>query len=567
MKFWGGLRQGAAQPAPIVDFAEETRLEAVELRRQLSIAHSTIAHLRREQDHHDALARENVGLNNRLRALEDTVAHLRLADSCHADLARENLGLRNQIQALTGTVSHLRHVEEQYAVLASENIEMRKRVDALSAMIAERTQIAKERTEVDATDASREAVALRDRLQIADTTISNLRLLEDSHARLASENASLHEKIEARDASIASLASANENARAGVLAFVEAVQGALFETTEPTKQSQYAATLILGNRPPLDAVKTLINLSDPSHGARPFQYMVPFLAETVRYPLEWPASMEPLRVVDVGSQSLDSEDHIHAPLQKAAPVTTIGFDPFVTPPDGQETSDETMPNGGVIRTYPYLLGDGGDVTFYINRMDTTSSTLPANLELARPFGLLELALECVETRLLPTRRMDDVLTDNIPVDFLKIDVQGAAHNVLAGAPKLLARALVCHIEAEFAPVYVGERLFADVDQLMRAAGFGFLDFYNLGRQRYAAFDTSPRRAFHRGRTLWADCVYIRSLDDLAGLSDDELFRAALIVSQCYNKQDLAAEMLRIRDARMGENLSAAFIAGLDRAKQ
>ena len=108
----------------------------------------------------------------------------------------------------------------------------------------------------------------------------------------------------------------------------------------------------------------------------------------------------------------------------------------------------------------------------------------------------------------------------------------------------LAKTLVCHVEVEFAPVYDGEPLFADVDACLRQAGFCFVDFYNLGRQRYVSFESSPRRAFHRGRTLWGDCIYIRSLDDPDALTDDELFRTALIVHACYNKQDLAAELLR-----------------------
>jgi Methyltransferase FkbM domain len=203
------------------------------------------------------------------------------------------------------------------------------------------------------------------------------------------------------------------------------------------------------------------------------------------------------------------------------------------------------------------------VTFHINRYDPTSSVLPANHQLTRQFGLLDLAVETIETRKLSSRRIDDVLATDGPaarVDLLKIDVQGSALVVLQNGPKVLANTLICHVEAEFSPVYVGENLFGEIDALLRAAGFCFVDFFSLGRQRYASFETSPDRAFHRGRTLWADCVYVRHLDTDCALSADDLFRAAYIVHCCYNKQDLAAELLRRRDDMTGTALFKDYLA-------
>ena len=124
------------------------------------------------------------------------------------------------------------------------------------------------------------------------------------------------------------------------------------------------------------------------------------------------------------------------------------------------------PDGRVIHVYPYLIADGTEVTFHINHFDATSSILASNHTLTQPFGLLDKAVETVSTQRLPSWRLDDVLADETAVDLLKIDVQGAAHIVLDGARALLCRTLVCHVEAEFAPVY-GERLFADIDTLLR----------------------------------------------------------------------------------------------------
>jgi hypothetical protein len=271
--------------------------------------------------------------------------------------------------------------------------------------------------------------------------------------------------------------------------------------------------------------------------------------------------MPPLRIVDVGSQELAWEEDMYAQLRRVAPAEITGFDPFAQEASGDSSEPVSVwrPDGTLIHTYSVVVADGSPVTLRINRLDPTSSIFTSNLGLARQFGRLGTALETVETRGFASVRLDDLLPE-VRVDLLKVDVQGASHVVLANSPRILANTLVCHVEAEFAPIYDGERLFADIDTLLREAGFCFVDFYSLGRQRYERFEQSPVRSFHRGRTLWADCIYIRDLDTPDGLTDDELYRGALIVHACYNKQDLAAELLGRLEARRRSVVVTAFSA-------
>jgi FkbM family methyltransferase len=383
--------------------------------------------------------------------------------------------------------------------------------------------------------------ALSGELERARENVIHLRRVEDAYAAARRE---LKAAEDARDLRAAEL----DAARRGAQTFVDFWQRVLFETDGTTDQSRLAATLVSGNRPVDESLETLVNLSEAVHGARPFQFIVPFLAASRPFPRPWPTNMAPLRIVDVGSQELATEEDVYAPLRRAAPAEVIGFDPFAQAAAGQGVG-VSRPDGAKVYTYRSVVADGNPATLHVNRYDPTSSIFPSNLKLAAQFGMLAAALETIETREFSSMRLDDILPD-VQVDFLKIDVQGAARLVLANAPRVLSKTLVCHVEVEFAPVYDGEPLFADVDACLREAGFCFVDFYNLGRQRYVSFESSPHRAFHRGRTLWGDCIYIRSLDDPDALTGDELFRTALIVHACYNKQDLAAELLgRIDDRK------------------
>lgn len=489
------------------------------------------------------------------RRLSVLVEDARNAVASGSIIYRESLQagveMRRQLDIAATTITHLRQLEARYDSMASEWDEMhrqldlaatasqdlRRQLDAATARIRDLSETASQCEAIAAHCAD-----MRRQLDTATSTIAHLRRIE---------------------AHFDALCAKDYHSTHGTQAFVDEFQRILFDVRETTPQSRSAAVLVSGDRPAEDAIATLVNLSEPAHGARPFQYIVPFLTQPVPFPLPWQPHMTPLRVIDIGSQALDFESDMFAPLRNAALVKVVGFDPFAPPsdlPDG--AVDVQRPDGGTIRTYPHLLADGGVVTFHINRFDATSSILPSNRALTGPLGLLDLALETVDTQKVQSRRLDDVLSDEVAVDLLKIDVQGAAHTVLDHGRAVLARTLVCHVEAEFAPLYLGERLFADIDILLRAAGFSFVDFFTLGRQRFASFEQSPARAFHRGRTLWADCIYLRGLDNPRGLTADDLFRQALIVHACYNKQDLATELLRRADALTGGALGEAYVSGL-----
>ena len=62
-----------------------------------------------------------------------------------------------------------------------------------------------------------------------------------------------------------------------------------------------------------------------------------------------------------------------------------------------------------------------------------------------------------------------------PVDFLKVDVQGAEHLVFAGATETLKTVKMVWCEVSFRPLYVGSSLFGDIYEQMYAAGFGMFE--------------------------------------------------------------------------------------------
>jgi hypothetical protein len=97
------------------------------------------------------------------------------------------------------------------------------------------------------------------------------------------------------------------------------------------------------------------------------------------------------------------------------------------------------------------------------------------------------------------RRLDDIFSgiDLAGDILLKLDVQGAEDQVLAGATQVLAKSQVVISEVSFDVLYQNQPLFAQVHARLRKAGF--------------AFHGTLSQLFHPGdgRILQADAIFLR----------------------------------------------------------
>lgn len=235
------------------------------------------------------------------------------------------------------------------------------------------------------------------------------------------------------------------------------------------------------------------------------------------------------RVVDVGAQSLGDGSHPYSPLAAITPVDIVGFDPLASrlaERAQRERSD------GSLTLLPYAIGDGAEHTLYVNNDDATSSLLPFDRESNARFNHLS-TLETVRTEQVTTHRLDDVLPVG-PVDFLKLDVQGAELMVLRGGPATVAAAAVVHCEVEFAPIYARQPLYPEIHGELAAHGFALIDLLNLARYHYV----TASEAATNDRLLWADAVFFRDTDE-----PETLFVQALIAAGVYAKPTLAEHLL------------------------
>ena len=278
-----------------------------------------------------------------------------------------------------------------------------------------------------------------------------------------------------------------------------------------------AKELLLQGLSARDAVATLINRKSHLIHTHQFRSARRLIQPEVPFPLvkELKKSLGELTILDIGSEIIDEGD-IYGPLAEHWACRIVGFDPFVEKDlqsNGQNAPGKASARSYEVETLPNFVGEGGEATFHINKFGPTSSLKDTNHDLADRFGLLGEALKTEETVKVETHKLDDLLASRSSepehYDFLKIDVQGSTFDVLKGAKKALNKTLVCQLEAEFSELYLGEKLFPEIYNIMSRAGFELIDLCNLGHERYGIFDAVPQHAFHASRLLWADCIFMK----------------------------------------------------------
>jgi FkbM family methyltransferase len=240
----------------------------------------------------------------------------------------------------------------------------------------------------------------------------------------------------------------------------------------------------------------------------------------------------PLSVVDVGALwGLQPELE---PI--AAHVDAIGFDP--DEPECAELNARAKAAGLRQRFVPHLVaGADGEREFHETRKLASSSLLRPNLDFHRGFPDAQ-RMEVVATHRVTTRDFAGVLAEvGSTPELLKLDAHGVEADLLRSldAPRWDAL-LGVFVEVLFAPLFVGQGEFGEIDDLLRGHGFRM-----FGLKRYSATRTTLAGPAHRtrGQLTFGDALYLR---DGAALDPARRRRLGALAAT-FDHLDYAAELL------------------------
>lgn len=199
---------------------------------------------------------------------------------------------------------------------------------------------------------------------------------------------------------------------------------------------------------------------------------------------------------------------------------------------------------------PYALwSKETELSLNINNSPGTSSVYEANMPFLRQFEDAQ-RFKVKNKIILKTKTIDDLAQNNeiASVDFAKIDVQGGELAILQGGEEFFKKNLIgLEAEVEFAPMYIDQPLFSDVDIFVRER-LG-LELWDI-RKAYWKYRQKKYKTPLKGRLIFGDALYLRpisTLDEWLATMDEELalskFHALVNTTMAYGFLDYTSAIV------------------------
>jgi FkbM family methyltransferase len=248
-----------------------------------------------------------------------------------------------------------------------------------------------------------------------------------------------------------------------------------------------------------------------------------------------------LRLVDVGARGGV------APRWKqfSRVLDVTAFEPDAAECDRLNQEAASLPYA--IRYLPVALGREAAeaVPFHVTNWPVASSVYRPNAEFLRAFPDAEKLLEVREIETIAVETLDGVARrEGLVADCLKVDVEGAALDVLFGAESTLRETLVLEIEAELNPLFDGEALFPEVDSHLRGRGWVLEGLRRTSWRRGERLDRSASGL--GGQIVSVDALYRNEAPIKRGLDLTRELKLLVILS-AYEQMD--AVLTRLAELR------------------
>ena len=224
----------------------------------------------------------------------------------------------------------------------------------------------------------------------------------------------------------------------------------------------------------------------------------------------------PMGFIDVGARG-----GVHSLLSPIASITAVlGFEPDEA---ACREVNETFAAGGSpwasLKVLPVALSnDAGEATLYRCTAATNDSLLPVNQAFSRRYKMDKFG-QTGQTA-LRTQSLDSVLFGQLAGEshwgeLIKLDTQGTEFEILKGADRTLReRTIALFVEVEFCQIYQDQKLFSELEMLLRGYGFSFYGFHSTHERSCKLLD--KKSFLGRERLLHADAVFFK--DPLPGAS-------------------------------------------------
>lgn len=216
----------------------------------------------------------------------------------------------------------------------------------------------------------------------------------------------------------------------------------------------------------------------------------------------------PIGLIDIGARG--GVPPMFEPMARA--IAVLGFEP--------EPEEAARLNAEAKNTPAYafqsfeptgLHNRTGTASLHIAQVPTNSSLFEPNEHFIARYAM-EKWVKIDETA-VPVTTLDKVLfetrhSETTWGEVIKVDTQGSEYEILSGARRTLEeRTRVVVAEVSFCELYKGQKLFSDVELLLREHGFSFYGFSRLYNRSRKSLDKASYTG--RERPIQADAIFYK----------------------------------------------------------
>ncbi len=272
-------------------------------------------------------------------------------------------------------------------------------------------------------------------------------------------------------------------------------------------------------------------------------------------------SLPEIGILDIGAMLVGQERKEYAALIEAGIARVVGFEPIA---DECKRLDREFTDKK-LRFLPYFIGDGTKQTFFQNNYNMTSSLYEPNTGLLNLFNNLAELTTPIKREVVQTTRLDDVQEINFPVDYVKIDIQGAELQAFQGGRRVLMDTVVIQTEVEWVEMYCGQPLFAEIELELRSQGFIMHKIINFGTRAFKpiVINNNTESGLQH---LWSDVVFVRDFTRLGRLSERQLLTYLIIMFEIYKAIDMTVLVIDELGKRIGKSLRESYFGWLMNVK-
>ncbi|MBN8828234.1 MAG: FkbM family methyltransferase [Sphingobacteriia bacterium] len=240
----------------------------------------------------------------------------------------------------------------------------------------------------------------------------------------------------------------------------------------------------------------------------------------------------PLGFVDIGARG-----GTHDIIEPIAGITSVlGFEADEEECKRLMSLPEVVNNWSEFKLEPIALYDKeGEVDLHLLSASTNHSLLSPNPVFIERYNMVK--WHEVGKCTLKATTLDKILENNQKTniaEFIKIDTQGTEYEIFQGSLNTLTnKTSVIITEVAFCELYKGQKLFSEVEMLLRSLGFSFYGFMPIRTRAKKLLDkkdhVSMERAFYTDAVFFKDPLDKKLNKQLNDRDVKVVFMAALLI--------------------------------------